>query len=353
MKKNILIKTLALTLCSGMVAASGTVAFADSSYVVKKGDSLWKIAKEMLGDGARYNEIFEANKDNIKNPNRIYVGQALVIPDGRPASEASTQEINTPQAEATNIPGKYVRVYSDVIEGQNIEVVDTVELREDHTCTVDFQDTVVGKWDGNKLMLDSGSEYEFKIEDGNLVLNTGGTWDTYYRYDENNIKPPVLAAKEQYDSIISELKPGQAYAFADICPSCDVLLVSEDGAYDFDGNGFMAAINAKIYAPDKDGKVIEYGTVFSSSTATPLAVYDGNLMSCTHERVMMEFIDDKTGSMTTKKCAEMVYDEDGNVSYGYMDYDTRTDGSVDDDSKMKELYELYDKATVVNFTVVE
>lgn len=361
MKKNTIIKTLAVTLCAGMVAATGTVALADSSYAVKKGDSLWKIAKEMLGDGARYNEIFDANRDKIKNPNLIYVGQELVIPDGKTAPETPQQETNvpqaettnTPQAESTNIPGRYVRVYSEEIEGQNVECTDIVELREDHTCMVDFQDTVVGKWDGNKLILDSGSEYEFKIEDGNLVLNTTGTWDTYYREEESNIKPPVLAAEEQYASIISELKPGQAYAFADICPSCDVLLVSEDGAYDFDRKGTMAAINAKIYAPDKDGKIIEYGTAFSSSTAAPLAVYDGNLMSCTHNRVMMEFIDDKTGSMTTKKCAEMVYDENGNVSYGYMDYDTRTDGSVDDDSKMKEMYEMYDKATIINFTVVK
>lgn len=196
MRKNTLIKTLAVTLCAGIVAVSGTVALADSSYAVKKGDSLWKISKEMLGDGARYNEIFQANRDKIKNPNLIYVGQELVIPDGKAAPEAPQQETNIPQEEATNIPqaestniaGRYVRVYSEEIEGQNVECTDIVELREDHTCMVDFQDTVVGKWDGNQLMLDSGSVYEFKIEDGNLVLNAGGTWETYYRDDDSMMK---------------------------------------------------------------------------------------------------------------------------------------------------------------------
>jgi len=49
-------------------------------YVVKSGDSLSKIAKELLGDARRWPEIFEANKDQIKDPNLIRVGQELKIP---------------------------------------------------------------------------------------------------------------------------------------------------------------------------------------------------------------------------------------------------------------------------------
>ncbi len=49
-------------------------------YVVKSGDSLSKIAKEMLGDAARWPEIFELNKDKISDPNLIYVGQELRLP---------------------------------------------------------------------------------------------------------------------------------------------------------------------------------------------------------------------------------------------------------------------------------
>jgi nucleoid-associated protein YgaU len=50
------------------------------TYVVKSGDSLSKIAKELLGDAGRWPEIFEANKDKIKDPNLIYPGQELDIP---------------------------------------------------------------------------------------------------------------------------------------------------------------------------------------------------------------------------------------------------------------------------------
>jgi len=49
-------------------------------YVVQAGDSLSKIAKELYGDMSRWPEIFEANKDQIKDPNLIQVGQKLVIP---------------------------------------------------------------------------------------------------------------------------------------------------------------------------------------------------------------------------------------------------------------------------------
>ena len=51
------------------------------SHTVKSGDTLWKIAKEIYGDGAQYKKIYEANKAGIgKDPNAIKAGQKLVIP---------------------------------------------------------------------------------------------------------------------------------------------------------------------------------------------------------------------------------------------------------------------------------
>ncbi len=54
----------------------------DGKYEVVKGDCLWKIAEKHLGDGARWNEIYELNKGVISNPSLIYVGQQLVLPPG-------------------------------------------------------------------------------------------------------------------------------------------------------------------------------------------------------------------------------------------------------------------------------
>lgn len=49
-------------------------------YVVKAGDSLSKIAKELLGDADRWPEIVAANKDRIDDPNAIEPGLKLKIP---------------------------------------------------------------------------------------------------------------------------------------------------------------------------------------------------------------------------------------------------------------------------------
>ena len=50
-------------------------------YTVKSGDTLSKIAKEMYGDANQYNKIFEANKPLLSDPNKIYPGQVLRIPN--------------------------------------------------------------------------------------------------------------------------------------------------------------------------------------------------------------------------------------------------------------------------------
>jgi nucleoid-associated protein YgaU len=50
------------------------------NYVVKSGDTLSKISQEFYGDAGQYMRIFEANRDKLKDPNKIQAGQSLVIP---------------------------------------------------------------------------------------------------------------------------------------------------------------------------------------------------------------------------------------------------------------------------------
>lgn len=50
------------------------------TYTVKAGDCLWSISKRFYGNGAQYTKIATANASKIKNPNLIYVGQAITIP---------------------------------------------------------------------------------------------------------------------------------------------------------------------------------------------------------------------------------------------------------------------------------
>lgn len=53
---------------------------AQKSYTVVKGDTLWGIAKKHYGNGSQWPKIHNANKDKIKDPNKIYPGQVFIIP---------------------------------------------------------------------------------------------------------------------------------------------------------------------------------------------------------------------------------------------------------------------------------
>lgn len=52
----------------------------DDTYVVVSGDSLSKIAKRQYGDMNQWRRIYEANQDQIKDPDLIHPGQKLKIP---------------------------------------------------------------------------------------------------------------------------------------------------------------------------------------------------------------------------------------------------------------------------------
>src|SRR5690606_26338455 len=59
-----------------------TLSAAGHTIVVQPGNSLWKMARESYGAGVRYTVIYEANKDQIANPDLIYPGQVFSVPAG-------------------------------------------------------------------------------------------------------------------------------------------------------------------------------------------------------------------------------------------------------------------------------
>ncbi len=54
----------------------------DQTFIVQPGNSLWRIARRSYGEGLRYTVIYDANKDQIRNPDLIYPGQVFVLPEG-------------------------------------------------------------------------------------------------------------------------------------------------------------------------------------------------------------------------------------------------------------------------------
>ena len=60
--------------------SGGGVATAARTYTVKAGDTLSAIAKQHLGDANKYMKIYEANRDQLSDPDKIKPGQVLKIP---------------------------------------------------------------------------------------------------------------------------------------------------------------------------------------------------------------------------------------------------------------------------------
>jgi LysM repeat protein len=63
-------------------AAGGGAGEGGQTYTVKPGDTLSKISKQFYGDSNEYMRIFYANRDKLKDPDKIQVGQELSVPPG-------------------------------------------------------------------------------------------------------------------------------------------------------------------------------------------------------------------------------------------------------------------------------
>jgi len=63
------------------ISIDASLAVPPRIYEVASGDTLSKIAKKFYGEAGKYMKIFEANKDQLKDPDKISVGQKLKIPE--------------------------------------------------------------------------------------------------------------------------------------------------------------------------------------------------------------------------------------------------------------------------------
>ena len=69
------------TIAAVMVDETTAPDFTVAVKTVQPGATLWAIARERYGDGVMYVQVFEANRDRIRNPDLIYPGQVFVLPD--------------------------------------------------------------------------------------------------------------------------------------------------------------------------------------------------------------------------------------------------------------------------------
>jgi nucleoid-associated protein YgaU len=71
---------LAVSAASAAPGEAGRSEEQPSVIVIRRGDTLWQIAQRHYGDGAKYTQIFQNNRDQIRNPNWIYPDQRFKMP---------------------------------------------------------------------------------------------------------------------------------------------------------------------------------------------------------------------------------------------------------------------------------
>ncbi|GAB1476285.1 amidohydrolase [Bacillota bacterium] len=141
-------KFVAFTLVVLLVIASIGFAFADTSHVVKKGDVLWKIAKE---HNTTYQELAKYNK--IADPNMIFPNQVIKIPDKKMAEQSGT-------AKATSA--------ADTVIIGNVYTADKNNSMAQALAIKDGRYTYVG--DENGVKPNIGSSTEVIRLDGGMAM---------------------------------------------------------------------------------------------------------------------------------------------------------------------------------------
>lgn len=166
---------------------------------------------------------------------------------------------------------------------------------------------------------------------------------------------------ESYDEIISLLKPGMSYGYAEILGADEpVLIVNMSDVYDNE-DGNKVAIDATPYIKKGDGSVYAGSVLVSEGTAYPISVLDGIIYTGGGHFVEGSCITNNVetpGIMNIFNLYEE-YDDEGNVSYGGFIRDTNDvmqDGAevaADDNKPLADAFSAYEKAEPVIFTVVE
>lgn len=108
------------------------------TYVVQPGDTLSSIARNQLGDAGRWPEIFALNRTIIRHPDRIFPGQTLILPSGPPTQPPPRFHVVRPGDTLTKIAreqlgdgNRWPEIFAlngDVISNPNVIVVGQVLL---------------------------------------------------------------------------------------------------------------------------------------------------------------------------------------------------------------------------------
>lgn len=274
----------------------------------------------------------------------IGISAALLCACGEAASQENTEtaEVSTSE-ESGSEAAESEAAGSEETESEETESEET-ESEETESEETESEETVSGE-----AVSDDAVEEEVDID-----------------YPSNEFESRTGKREfESYDEIISLLQPGEAYAYVNIKGYDSEVLLVANGAYDnLDGN--KATIEAVPYTKKASGLYTADSMFASGGTATPLAIDDEGLLYCaTHHEVQKLCYGDNGTDIPAIMVMESVYvdsfDDEGmpKTVGGFIRVDNTvvdndgTDVAADDVAMFEKMYDDYNKAHVVNFTVVE
>ncbi len=152
---------------------------------------------------------------------------------------------------------------------------------------------------------------------------------------------------DTFTQVVDKLPAGKGYANVK-AGDTDVLLVAS-GTFD-NGDGYMAAIDAEVFAYDADGKITYLGYVTSGGTAYPLAAGDGKLYSAGNHFAAVSTVDKL--KLKDSMQAWVEYDADGNATY-YTSKDGADAVKADDDSVLTKMYDEMFDSEIIEFSTVQ
>ncbi|MEQ7189492.1 LysM peptidoglycan-binding domain-containing protein [Enterococcus hirae] len=164
---------LGTTFAAGATAMFvGTTANADEVYTIKSGDSLSKISQKFVGDNSLIDAI--AEKNGIKDINRIYVGEELTIPT---SSDASAKTVEAPKTTET-----VTEEHTYVAPVKTVEVTPAAPAAQ--TATAPSNSSSAKEWIANK-------------ESGGSYTATNGRYIGRYQLDASYLNGDYSAANQE------------------------------------------------------------------------------------------------------------------------------------------------------------
>jgi hypothetical protein len=246
---------------SHSVSAQDVRADAPASHTVKRGDTLWDLAKSFLGDAYLWPSIYRLNTDQIEDPHWIYPGERLRLPGGAPAATPAL----TPVVAERPRTGAGATVFAPV----RMDRSGLSRLSAAPVAHVAIGDVVRAAYVGPDKGPAGSGKLLFRVDIPGIDQER--TTTNFQMYDKLFMIPPVGSVAAEGERFVSYLLGESIENFGTIVIPTAVLQIVRAPR---DGDAAIAQVVAIFGKVDSDARVIPLDTLGAGATGTPTPFRD-------------------------------------------------------------------------------